>query len=140
MTPDEARHLITEGINYAAYRETESSLYDADKNRLFGAERYNPGRFITRPSPWSEGDFEEKMATLLNWANVLNRSVPEFQKAQAVLESDWVRDRGTLVHHGRHRAFRQGLVIANSRLLARNRVIAHYLRLRCGTALHSSVN
>ena len=88
MTPDEARHLITEGINYAAYRETESSLYDADKNRLFGAEKYNSDRFIARPSPWSDGDFEEKMATLLNWANVLNRSVPEFRKAQAVLENE----------------------------------------------------
>ena len=36
MTPDEARHLIIEGINYAAYKETDSSLHDADKNRLFG--------------------------------------------------------------------------------------------------------
>lgn len=27
MTPDEARELIIEGMNYAAYRETDSSLY-----------------------------------------------------------------------------------------------------------------
>jgi hypothetical protein len=39
MTADEARRLIIEGINYAAYRETDSSLHDADKNRLFGSER-----------------------------------------------------------------------------------------------------
>jgi hypothetical protein len=34
MTLDEARHLIVEGINYAAYLETDS-LYDFDKNRLW---------------------------------------------------------------------------------------------------------
>jgi len=33
MTLEEARLLIVEGINYAAYRETDSSLYDSDKNR-----------------------------------------------------------------------------------------------------------
>jgi hypothetical protein len=38
MTQDEARDLIIEGMNYAAYRETDSSLYDSDKNRLFGSE------------------------------------------------------------------------------------------------------
>jgi hypothetical protein len=37
MTLEEARLLIVEGINYAAYKETESSLYDSDKNRLFGS-------------------------------------------------------------------------------------------------------
>jgi hypothetical protein len=36
MTPDEARELIVDGINYVAYKETESSLHDSDKNRLFG--------------------------------------------------------------------------------------------------------
>ncbi len=38
MTPDEAREPLVEGINRAAYRETESSLHDSDKNRLFGSE------------------------------------------------------------------------------------------------------
>jgi hypothetical protein len=37
MTLEEARLLNVEGINYAAYKETESSLYDSDKNRLFGS-------------------------------------------------------------------------------------------------------
>ncbi len=42
MTPDEARELIVDGINYAAYKETESSLHDSDKNRLFrlGSQSY----------------------------------------------------------------------------------------------------
>jgi hypothetical protein len=88
MTPDEARHLIIEGINYAAYRETDSSLHDADKNRLFGSEQYNSGRLVAKPSPWAEGNFEEKMATLLRWANTLNRSVPAFTEAQKLLEVD----------------------------------------------------
>jgi len=40
MTLDEARELIITGMNYAAYKETDSSLYDSDENRLFGSERY----------------------------------------------------------------------------------------------------
>jgi hypothetical protein len=32
--------MIIDGINYAAYKETDSSLHDSDKNRLFGSERY----------------------------------------------------------------------------------------------------
>jgi hypothetical protein len=34
MTKDEARETVIGGINDAAYRETDSSLADADKNRL----------------------------------------------------------------------------------------------------------
>jgi hypothetical protein len=82
------RHLIVEGINYAAYRETDSSLHDADKNRLFGSEHYRSGRIVIKPSQWGEGDFEEKMATLLRWANALNRSVPAFAQAQSLLEDE----------------------------------------------------
>ncbi len=88
MTVDEARHLIVEALNYAAYRETDSSLYDSDKNRLWGSEHYNSGRFAAKPSPWSEGDFEEKMTTLLRWANALNRSVPAFGDAQELLQGE----------------------------------------------------
>ena len=88
MTPDEARSLIIEGINYTAYRETDSSLYDSDKNRLFGSERYKSGRIIVSPSPWADGDFEEKMATLLRWGTVLNRSVPAFEEALTLLEHE----------------------------------------------------
>ena len=88
MTLEEARLLIVEGINYAAYKETDSSLYDSDKNRLFGSEHYNSGRHIVKPSPWAEGDFEEKMAMLLRWANALNRSDPAFAQAQSLLETE----------------------------------------------------
>jgi hypothetical protein len=88
MTLDEARRMVIDGIDYAAYRETDSSLHDADKNRLFGSEHYKSGRPVYRLSPWSEGDFEEKMATLLVWANVLNRSVPTFTEAQQLLEAE----------------------------------------------------
>ena len=88
MTPDEARELIVEGIDYAAYRETESSLHDSDKNRLFGSEHYKSGRVIVRSSRWAEGDFEEKMAILLRWASELNRSVPAFEEAQRLLQNE----------------------------------------------------
>jgi hypothetical protein len=88
MRQDEARRLIIEGINYAAYHETEFSLQDYDKNRLFGSEHYKSGRPVNEPSHWAEGDFEKQMAMLLAWANVLNRSVPAFMKAQQLLESE----------------------------------------------------
>ncbi len=88
MTPDEARHLIIEGINYAAYKETGSSLHDTDKNRLFGSEKYDSGRIVVQPSPWADGDFEGKMAKLLGWANILNRSVLTFAQAQELLADE----------------------------------------------------
>jgi hypothetical protein len=88
MTPDEARQLVVDGMNYAAYHETDYSLYDSDKNRLYGSEHYKSDRPIYEPSPWAEGDFEGKMAVLLNWANVLNRSVPAFAEAQKFLEDE----------------------------------------------------
>ncbi len=88
MTLDEARRAIVDGMNYAAYKETDSSLYDSDKNRLFGSEHYKSGRFIVKPSPWPEGDFEGKMAVLLNWASTLNRSDPDFAEAKCLLEAE----------------------------------------------------
>lgn len=88
MTSDQARLLIIEGINYAAYRETDSSLHGSDKNRLFGSEHYRSSCHVAKPSPWAEGDFEEKMAMLLRWANALNRSVPAFTEAQRLLECE----------------------------------------------------
>jgi hypothetical protein len=88
MTPDEARELIVEGINYAAYRETDASLHDSDKNRLFGSEHYKSGRLVVGSSPWAKGDFEEKMSKLLQWAGQLNQSVPAFREAQRLLENE----------------------------------------------------
>lgn len=86
--PDEARHMVIDGIDYAAYRETDSSLHDSDKNRLFGSEHYKSDRPVYHPSPCAEGDFEEKMATLLVCADVLNRSVPAFAEAERLLENE----------------------------------------------------
>jgi hypothetical protein len=88
MTANEARRLIIDGINYAAYHETAFSLHDSDKNRLFGSEHYKSDRPVYEPSPWAEGNFEEKMAMLLVWANVLNRSMPAFTEAQKFLEAE----------------------------------------------------
>lgn len=88
MTMDEAREEVISGIDYAAYKETDSSLHDADKNRLFGSEHYKSGRPAYKASPWAEGDFEDKMATLLRIANALNRSVPAFREAQRLLENE----------------------------------------------------
>jgi hypothetical protein len=88
MTLEEARLTVVEGINYAAYKETDSSLQDSDKNRLLGCDHYKSGRIVVKPSPWAEGDFEEKMATLLRLANTLNRSVPPFTEAQKLLEDE----------------------------------------------------
>ncbi len=88
LSLDTARELIVEGINYAGYRETESSRYDSDKNRLFGSEHYKSDRVTVRSSPWAEGNFAEKMAMLLRWAGELNRSVPAFQEAQRLLENE----------------------------------------------------
>jgi hypothetical protein len=88
MTLEEARQLVIDGINFAAYHETDFSLHDADKNRLFGSEHYKSSRPVYEPSPWAEGDFEEKMSMLLVWANLLNRSVPAFTEAQRLLEGE----------------------------------------------------
>jgi hypothetical protein len=88
MTLDQARELVIDGINYAACHETDVSLDDSDKNRLFGSEHYNSGRGVYEASPWGEDDFEGKMAILLACANVLNRSVPTFTEAQRLLEGE----------------------------------------------------
>ena len=88
MTLDEAREMIIEGMNYAAYRETDFSLHDSDKNRLFGSEHFDSRRPVYQPSHWAEGDFEAKMATLLVWAKALNSSVPAFAEAQSLLEAE----------------------------------------------------
>jgi hypothetical protein len=88
MTLDEAREVVISGMHFAAYKETQFGLYESDMNRLFGAEHYNSGRFIDRPSPWAEGDFENKMATLLAWATELTRSQPSFAEAKKMLRNE----------------------------------------------------
>jgi hypothetical protein len=86
MTTEEARQAVVDGINYAAYKETDSSVYDSDKNRLFGSEHNRSDRVVVKPSPWAEGDFEGEMAVLLRWANALNSSDPAFAEAQSLLQ------------------------------------------------------
>ena len=88
MNTEEARQLIVDGVNYAAYKETDSSLHDSDKNRLFGCDYYKSGRAVVKQSPWVDGDFEEQMAMLLHWANALNHSDPAFAQAQSLLEDE----------------------------------------------------
>lgn len=78
MTLDKAREKVISGIDYAAYRETEFSLRDRDKDRVFGSEHYKSGRAVYKSSPRAEGDFEDTMASLLRMANWLNRSCPGF--------------------------------------------------------------
>jgi hypothetical protein len=80
--------LVIEGLNYAAYYETDFSLYDSDKNRLFGSEHHKSGRPVHQPSLCAEGGFEEKMAMLLDWANLLDCSVAAFTDAQKLLEGE----------------------------------------------------
>jgi hypothetical protein len=88
MTRDEAAELVIEHMNYAAYKETDSSLYDADKNRLFGEEHYKSGRIIVRSSPWADGNFEDKMVELLGLATGLSRRDNAFAQAQQLLEAE----------------------------------------------------
>jgi hypothetical protein len=88
MTFDDARELIIDGINYAAYRESNFSLHDSDKNRIFGIEHYKSGRPVYDPSHWADGDFEARMTALLALASVMNRSDPAFAEAQRLLENE----------------------------------------------------
>ena len=71
-----------------AQAEPDSSLHDSDKNCLCGSEHYKSSRPVQKPSPSAEGDFEDKLATLLRMANFLNRSVRAFRAAQRLLEND----------------------------------------------------
>jgi hypothetical protein len=87
MTVQEAREIVIEAMNYAAYKETDSSLFDSDKNRLYGSDHYNSGRLIVRPSPWVD-DFETKMVQLLQWAHTFSRSDAQFKDSLRVLLTD----------------------------------------------------
>ena len=75
-------------MNYAAYRETDHSLWDSDKNKLFGSEHYVSDRPVFQASVWGEGEnFEQKMAELLRWAIQLGRSDKRYSEAIEVLRS-----------------------------------------------------
>src|SRR4051794_9869479 len=69
VTESDAKELLIDGMNFAAYHETDHSLWDSDKNRLFGSEHFDSGRPVFSPSVWGEGkEFERRMAELLQWA------------------------------------------------------------------------
>lgn len=86
MTLIEAKELVISGMNYAAYKETGTSLYDEDKNRLFGSEHYISGRPIYSPSPWGTGEkFEIRMIELLRWALQLGSALGNYNEALRVL-------------------------------------------------------
>ncbi len=86
MTETEAKELIIDGMNYAAYKETGVSLHDCDKNVLFGSFHYRSGRVTGEPSPWGEGDeFEVRMAELLRWAIQLGATHGNYAEALQVL-------------------------------------------------------
>jgi len=88
VTDIEAKELLIGGMEYAAYRETEHSLWGSDKNRLFGGQHYESGRLTVQPSVWGEGEqFEEKMAELLRWAVRLGSSKASYEEAIRVLLS-----------------------------------------------------
>jgi hypothetical protein len=82
------RPVSVSHLSYAAYKETDFPLHDADKNRLLGSEHYKSSGPVYKPSPWAQENFEDKMATLLRMANALNRSVPAFREAQQLLKNE----------------------------------------------------
>jgi hypothetical protein len=68
VTDVEAKELLIGGMNYAAYHETDHSLWPADKNTLFGEPHYEVGPRDGQ-SVWGTGEvFESKMADALRWA------------------------------------------------------------------------
>ncbi len=87
MSEDEAKEIVIEAMNYAAYRETDHSLFDSDKNRLFGSEHYTSGRPIAYPSPWEGSEFERKMMDLLRRGSELDKRNAELKDALALLSA-----------------------------------------------------
>lgn len=72
MTIDEAKEFLIETMNYMAYRETNHSLWDSDKNKLFGSDHYKSDRPVFERSVWGEGEeFEKNMTDLFRWAFLL---------------------------------------------------------------------
>ncbi len=89
MTDEQAKELLIAGMNYAAYHETDHSLWDSDKNRLFGADHYRSGSSVAQPSVWGEGEqFEENMAKLLRCAIQLGSTMGSYDEAIRTL-ADW---------------------------------------------------
>lgn len=91
VTVTEAKETLISAMDYMAYREVGTSLYDSDKNRLFGSEHYNSGRPVYSQSPWEGEEFEQKMAELLGWAMHIPASRAKYEIAiRTVLGTDVV--------------------------------------------------
>ena len=87
MTETEAKELLIDGMNYAAYRETDHSLWPSDKDKLFGELHYKEDRPVYSPSAWGQGEkFESKMSELLKWAIQLGTSKGNYSEAIRVLK------------------------------------------------------
>ena len=81
MTVTEAKERLISLMDYIAYREIGTSLYDSDKNRLFGEEHYNSGRPVYSPSPWAGEEFESKMSQLLKAARCYKSTGDQYREA-----------------------------------------------------------
>ena len=81
MTVAEAKEILISAMDYMAYHEAGTSLYDSDKNRLFGADHYDSGWPVYSPSPWESKDFEKKMAELLQMAMSIPSTRAKYKQA-----------------------------------------------------------
>lgn len=81
MTAVEAKERLISLMDYIAYREIGTSLYDSDKNRLFGEEHYRSERPVYSKSPWEGGGFEGKMARLLKTARCYKSTSSQYREA-----------------------------------------------------------
>lgn len=81
MTDAEAKELLIASMDYAAYRETDNSLWPSDKKKLFGEYHY-PEKPDDGPSVWGSGEeFEAKMAFFLRWAIKLGTAKGNYKNA-----------------------------------------------------------
>jgi hypothetical protein len=85
MTEVEAKELLIDLINYAAYRETLHSLWPTDMNRLYGTKHYPEDRPDESPSVWEGEQFESKMAELLKWGVSLGSAKGDWRVAVRAL-------------------------------------------------------
>lgn len=81
VTLTEAKETLISAMDYMAYREIGTSLYDSDKNRLFGEDHYNSGRPVYSPSPWEGKNFEKNMAGLLQMAMGIPSARAQYNQA-----------------------------------------------------------
>ena len=81
VTVVEAKETLISLIDYVAYREIGTGLYDSDKNLLFGEKHYKSGRPVYSRSPWEGKRFEAKMAMLLKTAKCSKSTAGQYRDA-----------------------------------------------------------